>query len=120
MDLGGDESATGANIQQPSDDRDVMEARRVDPMIRDHTEESPDKTLDRTVSPLDPIGTSNVATENHKASQTPNKRVSKRARGLSGSPDKTYKKTLDENGVIRETVEDIPNPVRTPFFKLRY
>ena len=120
VDLGGDESATGANNQHPSDDRDVREAGRVDPIIRDHTEKPPDKTLDRTIGPLDSIRTSNVATENHNVAQTPNKRASKRARGLSGSPDKSYKKTLDENGVIRETVEDIPDTVRNPFFKIRY
>ena len=119
-DLGGDESATGVNNQHLSDHWDVMEAGRVNPIIRDHTKKPPDETVDRTISPLDPIGNSIVATENHKAAQTPNKRVSKQARGLSGSPDKTYKKTLDENGVIRETVEDIPNTVRNPFFKIRY
>ena len=92
----------------------------MDPIMRDHTEKPPDGTPDRTISPLDPIGTSNEANENHNAAQTPNKRVSKRARGLSGSPDKIYKKTLDENRVIRETVVDIPNTVRNPFFKIRY
>ena len=120
VDLGGDESATGVNNQHPSDDRDVREAGRVDPIIRDHTEKPPDKTLDRTIGPLDSSRTSNVATENHNVAQTPNKRASKRVRGLSGSPDKSYKKTLDENGVIRETVEDIPDTVRNPFFKIRY
>ena len=50
----------------------------------------------------------------------PHTRVRKRARGLSGSPDRTHKKTLDENGVVRETVKDIPNSARKRFFKIWY
>ena len=60
VDLGGDESATGVTNQHPSDDRDVMEAGRMDPIIRDNSEKPPDETLDWTIGPLDPIRTSNV------------------------------------------------------------
>ena len=92
----------------------------MDSIIRDHTERPQDEILDPTTDPSEPIRTSNIATENHTAARTPNTRVRKQARGLSSSPDRTHKKTLDENGVIREAVKDKPNSIRQRFFKIRH
>ena len=118
--LEGDKSATGVHNRHQSDDRDVSETERIDSIIRDHTDKPLDETLDGTINPSNPTRTSNPATENCNVARIPNTRVRKRARGVSSSPNRTDKKTLVENGVVRETVKDIPNNVRKRFFKIRY